>query len=518
MDGVKKQRVKYFAGAFAWGAVSKTADAAIKFFTIPLLISWFGKDDFGVLSLVLAINAYSQLLDFGLNSGAVKFFSQWMSKKQYVELHHAAATCLGLYLLVGIINLGVLILVGSFAGQLFHLSEGQMSLFVSLIEIVAWSTIIQWLATVGNQLLIANHEVAITHKISALKSFGTGFAVAIVIKFGLSVQAYLGMVSIIGVVAGVYSLISARTKGFLASFTPSFDFKSIWPILVYSGGIFAMGVFQFTASQSRPLVLAGFSEEVASVMAEYRVVEVFPLFLVSIGSLILGTLMPTAFNAVHSDDKKLIAKILHEGTRLCSLIVCGMCIPVALLAEDLLYVYAGKEYVHLSIWLAFWCLAIILALQNNPVSSVILAKGRTRAMIVSSGAACIISLVINAVLANRFGVGSAVIGYLVYVIIQAGVQYAYIIPVALQESALRIGAAFIWPLVDGVAIGLMVWSVLGEILDPGLLRGGILAAAFLLLFSGAEFVRNRDLILRATIGLPGGRFLNSCFGPKARIS
>ena len=54
--------VKYVAGAFAWGVVTKFLDAAIKFLTIPLLLGYFGKEDYGLLTLAIATNAYMHLL------------------------------------------------------------------------------------------------------------------------------------------------------------------------------------------------------------------------------------------------------------------------------------------------------------------------------------------------------------------------------------------------------------------------------------------------------------------------
>ena len=71
-------QVRYFAGSFIWGVISKVSEAAIKFFTIPLMLHYFGKDNYGILTLAISTNAYMGLLGLGINTGAVKYFSQWI--------------------------------------------------------------------------------------------------------------------------------------------------------------------------------------------------------------------------------------------------------------------------------------------------------------------------------------------------------------------------------------------------------------------------------------------------------
>ena len=72
-------QIRYFAGSFIWSVISKLTDAAVKFFTIPLMLHYFGKDNYGILTLAVATNAYMNLLNLGINTGAVKYFSQWIA-------------------------------------------------------------------------------------------------------------------------------------------------------------------------------------------------------------------------------------------------------------------------------------------------------------------------------------------------------------------------------------------------------------------------------------------------------
>ena len=67
-------QLKYVSNSFAWGVCAKFLDAGLKFLTIPLLLGYFGKENYGLLTLAIATNAYMQLLNMGMNTGCCKVF------------------------------------------------------------------------------------------------------------------------------------------------------------------------------------------------------------------------------------------------------------------------------------------------------------------------------------------------------------------------------------------------------------------------------------------------------------
>lgn len=94
-------------------------------------------------------------------------------------------------------------------------------------------------------------------------------------------------------------------------------------------------------------------------------------------------------------------------------------------AGDVINAYVGNGYEYLSIWLIIWVVCVLLQVHSTPTNALILAYGKTKIMVYISAIACIISMVINAVLAKQLSVGSAVVGYFVYVIINLFSYYMY---------------------------------------------------------------------------------------------
>ena len=81
------------------------------------------------------------------------------------------------------------------------------------------------------------------------------------------------------------------------------------------------------------------------------------------------------------------------------------------------------EYAGLSFWLIIWCLTVLMQIHTTPGNALVLAFGHTKPLVIISALACIVSMIVNAVLSDYCGVGSAVIGYCIYVIFVIGSYY-----------------------------------------------------------------------------------------------
>lgn len=451
-----KSTIGYFAGSIAWGTISKLLGAGIKFVTIPALLAHFGKENYGLLTLAIATNAYMKLLDMGMNTGGIKFFSQWISSGKYDMIDRVARTNISFYLGVGLLNSFILIGVGTWGEGLFKLSPEQFSTFRYLLFILSAFSIINWITFVFNQLLVADEKIAFTQQIMALRSILGLSVVGITVAFKWSILEYFfaDLVVSAGVIFPYYYL--ARKRRLIRSILPAFYWKDFSIVFKYGLAILAMSIFQFTATQSRPLILAAFSTSGIGVLTEYRIIEVFPIFIISLGGMLISIILPKSAKAIQDNDRGKIEQIAYKGTRYTSVIVSLLCFPVMLSARELLELYVGEGYTYLSLWLVLWVFTLALYLHNSPVSSLVLATGKTKMLVYSSAISCVVSIVINALLTNKYGVGSAVIGYLVYIIIQVSFYYLYFNNKVLGLKSFKVFKAFIIPTSLGFIVFLIV--------------------------------------------------------------
>ena len=70
----------YYFSSFFWSTLQKILTAIVGFVSVPLLLKYYGSENYGILSLAMACNGYMHLLDLGMNVGAVRYFSLWWSQ------------------------------------------------------------------------------------------------------------------------------------------------------------------------------------------------------------------------------------------------------------------------------------------------------------------------------------------------------------------------------------------------------------------------------------------------------
>jgi O-antigen/teichoic acid export membrane protein len=449
----------YIVSSFAWGVVAKVTDAAIKFISLPFLLLYFGKVDFGLIALATSVNAYLQLLDLGVNTGAVKYFSEWIGSKDYKLLDDVARTSITFYTVIGILNTLLLVLIAFFGIKFFSISAAQEDELRMMLLILAFFSLISWSTSVFSQLLIANEDIAYIEKIGIIRSLLSLIVIGLTINFSWSVISYFTWFTLANCVVVIPFYIKAKKNNLISNFIPGLDWKKFKVVLNYSLAIVIMGVFQMSATKLRPIILSLFSNDGIGLVSEYRVLETITVFIISIGGMFITIFMPKVSKLLLKNDIEIVRSFAYQATSYTSIVCVLLCMPFIICGRDILELYVGDGYSHLVPWLVVWVITILFTLHNSPVASLVLATGKTRMLVYSSALSCIISLVVNAFLAKEMGVGAAVIGYAVYAVIQMSFYYFYYNNRVLYLNSWLIFRSFIIPVLLGLLSILIVYML-----------------------------------------------------------
>jgi O-antigen/teichoic acid export membrane protein len=445
---------KYWTRAFFWGTLAKILDAGLKFISTPLLIQFLGKGEYGIMSLAMATNGYMALLDLGINTGAIKYFSQWIQIGEKDRVSKVARTSLVFYSIIGIINF-IIMLVLAFLGQrIFKVDAEQFSQLQILFLLVGGFSILNWYTSVFNQLLIAAEDIAFIQKIYMIKSVCSFLLIILALISKMSLLLYFFWFLVINSIVIIPFYVRAKRKELISSFKPAAEWKEFLPILKYSIAIFTMGIFQFTANQSRPIILGMFNN--VSILSDYRIIEMFPMFIISFGGLISSVLLPQTSRLIQEGDIAKIEKLIYRGTTINTVIIALMCFPVILSAKEILIIYVGRGYELLNGWMALWVFTVFLFMHNWPVASMVLSTGKTRMLVFSSALSCIVSITTNVALSSKFGIGSAIIGYTIYILIQMSFYYFYFNKKVLHLNSLKVFFSFLIPAIVAIVAALPV--------------------------------------------------------------
>ena len=220
-----------------------------------------------------------------------------------------------------------------------------------------------------------------------------------------------------------------------------------------------LSIIQVTATQSRPILLSFFSYDGADSVADFRIIEVIPAFIIMIGGTFSGIFLPRTSEMVAKKDQKVISDFAYSWTKKTSILANILCIPFILSVSEVLSAYVGKQFSYLSQWLVIWLLTVLLQIHTTPCHSLFLAYGKTSPMLISSGIACVISMFVNILLAKQYGVGSAVFGYFIYVVIVVGLYYGVYYSKIIKLKRLEMLRSFFVPTLLAFLVFLIIWHI-----------------------------------------------------------
>ncbi len=477
---------RIFSGSF-WGILAKILDALAKFVTIPLLVGFYGKSDYGLIALAFSLNAYLRLMDLGFNVGAVRYFSMWTAAAEWDKIGKVAQSSILFYGAIGVLNAVVFLFMSAYGPQLFKLTDAQEPLYRQMMYILAFSTVLNWLSSVVIQLLSAKDELGYVNRVTVISSVLNFAAAFLAIQLQWSLITYFIVYTLTTLTPIPFYLARLRVfpmaRGLLLA--PRWHGSAFREVLNYSLAIFLMGLFQLTANNLRPLLLGKFASGL-EVLTDYRVIQTIAMLIVAFGGVFMQVLLPSASKAYAEGNQQRIERMVFEATKYISVFLSFVVFALILNADEILHLYMGAGYSNLSLWLSLWLLTVLLSMHNTPVASLVLSTGKTRFLVYSSAVACIVSLPITVIFASRLQVGAAVVGYLVYMVLQIGFFYVYYIPNVLKLDGMRLFTrAFLPATVGGILAAIIGWYAAQALPVPGgygtvIVNSAIFAAVYVL--------------------------------------
>ncbi len=445
----KTLKNSYFFSAFFWSTLSKVLNAIFGFISVPMLLCFYGKAEYGLLSMATACNGYMHLMDLGMNTGAVKFFAQWEAEGKRSLIYKVARTNISFYFIISIINIIGLLALAFWGESLFSVTHEQFVQLRYCFYILALFSSVSWITTVYTQILTAFKNVTYTMQVQCVQVVLKGVLIALVFLCDLSLIQYFFYLTLIVAIAIIPYMIKSRKEGYIDSHKPAAYWGDFKVVLTFSLALFALSLFQVTATQARPIILSIFAENGAETVADYRIVEVIPQFIITVCGTFVSIFLPKSSEMMIRNDKAEIQEYVNDWTVKTTILVCVLCFPFIVGGSQILSAYVGAEYSNLTVWLQLWCVFLIVQMHSTPAFSFVLAKGKTKVLVVGTAVACIISIIVNIILCKSMLVGSAIIGYVVYMLCLIGVYYLILYKRYLGLKRLPVFVSFLKPLLWG---------------------------------------------------------------------
>lgn len=436
----------YYISSLFWSTLSRILNAVLGFITIPLLLGYYGKAEYGILSIATACNGYMHLLDLGMNTGAVKFYSQWKAEGDIYRIYRVARSNITFYVIIAIVNILMLLGVAFWGESLFSVTHIQFLQIRTCLCIIALFSLISWVSTVFNQLLIADKQMSFTMQVQCVQTILKAILVFCVLYAHLELTTYFFYLTALVAVAFVPYAFKCKKYNLIDSYKPAWYWNDFKVVITFSLSIFALSLFQVTATQSRPILLSMFALNGATAVADFRIVEVIPQLIIMIGGTFSGIFLPKTSEMVARKDDEAMKQFAYKWTTYTTAIVALLCFPFILCAKEVLSAYVGQEYVNLAPWLIIWCFTVLIQMHTTPGNALVLAHGKTKLLVKVTAAACIVSMALNAFLCKYLNVGSAIVAYFLYVCVIIGLYYVSFYKKLLNLSRRKMVVCFLKPI------------------------------------------------------------------------
>ena len=426
---------KSIAKGVVWTTIVNIVNGVYGFVSVPILIAYFGKSDYGLIGLAMSVNMYLRLMDLGFNSTNVRYFSNWLAKKDYASVNALFKTSISFYGTLGILNAIILLIISFFSNSIFNVSPEQDIIVKHLFYILSISAFISWYTSCFDQLVRANELVGWTQKLTLLPKLLQIIILVLTVTIGFSIEWYYALTAFSMFFILPIMISKIRQLCPYISFAPSFNKKIFKEVLPYSLNIFSFGLFQFSVVNLRP-VLLGIQSSPESI-TDYRILDGIVKIVMMLGGAFMGVILPSASKVVAMNNKAAQDQIAYQGTKFITVAICFCCFGMMAVSSEMLTLYVGRDFLYLTLWLDLWLLAT-LATHNQAISSLIFAGSDIRTITYNTIAASVIGLLLTWFLIPLFDVGATVIGYLVYSLIQILFYYLYYWPKVMRINSIRV--------------------------------------------------------------------------------
>lgn len=412
---------KAFAG-MTWSVVVNLVSAIYGFIATPLLIKYFGRSEYGLIALATSVNSYMALMDLGLGSTNVRFFSNWLAKGNHDKVNKLMQTCTAFYGCIGIINAIVLLVVSIFSNQIFNVTPEQDKILNQMLWVLCVVAIVNWYTSCYNQIISATENVAWVQKRTLFTKFLMIIVVALTLIFKLTILQYFIATMTVGFVVLPVTIRKVMKEAPYISFRAKFDKRIFKEILPYSLGIFSFGFFQFTYNQLK-VVIIGMQGSVSSV-TDFGVMTAIASLVSMVGGVFIQALLPASSRIVATGDQEAFDRVAYKGTHFITMVLCFCAFGLMTVDRDLVMVYVGKDFMHIIPWLNIWLLLTITG-NVSCISSLILGGSDVKPLAYSSAVASIVATIASWFAVPYFQAGGVVIGMIVYNAIQQLFYYTY---------------------------------------------------------------------------------------------
>lgn len=461
---------------------AKFFNAIIQLISLPLLISVYSKEGYGLIAIAISLNTLISILQLGIPSGLPKFIAEWFAKKDYLTMQKVTSTVFSFYLFLAFVNLSLILIIRFFLVSYFKISPDQIVVLKELLIVTAIFSFISFPVNFLDKLLAGVQELAFISKLQVIRTIlFSGLVLAIFLRPNVLtlVQFYVIRCTIMIILVPL-KLAKWLKYGTIETFFPKLAFKESVPLLKYCLQLFWIGTLMVLAEGLKPLVLSlRTPANAATNMADYEIIYKLVIFLRMISASFVTALVPYISHEYFNGNKTIYKNVIQKVTKPIWAFGALVVFLLILLSRELLVIYVGTENLYLQKWLVLLLAGSLYILYTPGISAVVIASGRLLPYSIATALASLVSLSVCWYLVPISPLGGMIYSFISYFSIIFVVVHFYYLPSIFNVSAFKhIKNVFVPPLFAGITMFFLIRFLLTRL---------NLASPYLTIFIGITF-------------------------------
>ncbi len=456
---------------------------AVGLLLTPVLIAALGNALYGVLTLIMAVQSFGGLLDFGVTPGVVRYVAAHHAREEWDEINRVVSSSLFLLALVGMLAFALTIIVAWAGLPLLRLTRDQLGVARQALVIAGASLMVALPLGVLGTLLVGFRQYEKSNAVGIAATLVTAAGTLLVLRLhgGPTVLVAVNGLSLVTVhavkAALVFRLMPRLRLGYRLISRPT-----LRRIGSYSLWLFLLDAATKAFYNADAVLIAAFLP-VGAVTAYYLGFKLANALSYLSGPFV-AVLFPAAAELDAQGDTRRLQRLLIHSTRLTVLVTVPAVLWLLTFGGQALDVWVGPSHRDALPVLYVFLAVFLVSTAQNPASTIMRGIGRARTLALVVVIEYLANGLISVLLIPRIGVVGAALGTLIPVLVNALFIIPWIACRDLQVSYLRFTVqVFGGPAVAAApALGLL-WLVRGWLAVPSLLSLAANGALTVLLFS-----------------------------------
>jgi len=231
-------RSKRFLSAVGSGYAAVVATSLLAFVSVPIALSYLGREGFGVAATIIQIGAFTQILQFGVGPSVARFIVDYKNAGDADRTGSFVKMVFVISFVQGLLVVAVALMATGWLGAVFEIPDEHLSEFRSVLTLGLLAVAVSFVFNPVQQLLYANQRIdLINYSTIASQACGTAvLVVALMNNFGLLSYAVAGWATTsTGVVFSYIMASKIQALPRMGGLKP--DWKALPELVRFSGNV-----------------------------------------------------------------------------------------------------------------------------------------------------------------------------------------------------------------------------------------------------------------------------------------